>query len=92
MLAGVLLHMVEAALPVDFAVDGASGDFRGCVMHHAVSIGGVSNFDDRNTGKSAEIVGLAAGSGIESSAIESDFEAVAFALAGSDRGVKFFQE
>jgi hypothetical protein len=39
MLRGVLLHVVEAAVPVNVAVDGAGGNFGGGVVNDVVGIG-----------------------------------------------------
>jgi len=42
-LRGVLLHVVEAAGPVNLAVDGAGGDFGRGVVDYVVGIAGVGD-------------------------------------------------
>ena len=68
-LTGVLLHMVEAARPVDAGVNAAGGN--GAINYvENVVVFQVADIEDIGFAKFAEIVGLAAGSGIELGLIE----------------------
>src|SRR5580765_422661 len=68
MLAGVLLHVVETALPMDAAVD-PSGRY-GPVHNVNDFFVRISNVQDVGVAELADIVRLAAGSGIQQSLIE----------------------
>ena len=59
-LAGVLLHVVDAARPVDFGVNGTKIHFRGGVVDHFFF--GVGHFHNRSAVQRAQVVRLAAGS------------------------------
>jgi|ERR1700722_880508 len=104
MLGGVLLHMIDAARPVNLAVDGTCGNFSGGVMDHVLGITwsgdvwpsdgvrNVNDFYDLRIAQRAHVVRLAAGGGIEGGLIKGNFPAGAFRRAGDDRGVEFAQE
>ncbi len=74
MLRGVLLHVIEAAGPVDLT--GYAVVLEG--LGEYVLDGGfaVDDVDYRDALERAEIVGLAAGGGIEGSAVQNDAQAV----------------
>src|SRR5271156_287255 len=106
MLSRVLLHVIDAAAPIDFALNGSSRNFRRCVMHNflnGVRIGdhggsgsglphAIHNFQDLYSAETAEIVRLTSGRRIKCRLVENDFPAVSFALAGNDVGMKFLAE
>ena len=71
MLAGVLLHVIEAAGPVETSADVALGQFAVNNVDDVLVI--VTNVKDAGVFNHAEIVGLAAGSGIEGGAVKDDF-------------------
>jgi hypothetical protein len=68
MLAGVLLHVIETARPVNAAVDSVRGDFLVDDVGDFLAI--IADVENVGFGKLAQIVGLAAGSWIEKGAIE----------------------
>jgi hypothetical protein len=71
----MLLHVIEAALPVDFGVD-FSGRDRGVEdMSHAVFL--IDYLDDVRSAQLSSVEGLATGGGIESGAVQIDAPAVA---------------
>src|SRR5258708_37221400 len=72
MLAGMLLHMIEAARPVDFSRRVAKREGRVQHVHHAVVTvdNFVDNFAHGDTAERTDIEGLAARAGIECSAVE----------------------
>ena len=76
MLAGVLLHVVETAGPVDAAIGFA--EFDGLIHHVDDSVLGVANIDDVGIAHLAEVVGLASGRRIEGSLIQNDFPSGGF--------------
>ena len=91
MLAGMLLHMVEAPRPVELAVDG--------IAHRQRLIAGVGDdaalFADilhRSTAQHAEVAGLTAALGIEGGGIQHHGEAALALLAGEDGGLKRTQK
>ena len=88
-LAGVLLHVIEAPRPVDRAVargaPTSSGPSTTCTSRSVVVIDDV---DDAPAAERAEVVRLPAGGGIERRADERDREAVAGRGAGGDVGVE----
>jgi hypothetical protein len=104
MLAGVLLHVVDPARPIDLALDRANRNCRRRVMHNVVRyayLGSdgrswrirdrhIRDFQDFHLAETAEVVGLAARSWVECGAVQNDFPAVAFALAGNDVRFEFF--
>jgi hypothetical protein len=107
MLRGVLLHVVEAARPINLAVDGAGGNFGGGVVDYVVGVARVGDvwpaggslrgrslddFYHWRVAQGAQVVRLAARGGVEGGLIEDDFPAGAFGRAGNDRGVEFAQE
>ncbi len=71
-LAGVLLHVVEAAAPVDDAGGGAGGDQgiggRGEVVGDAIAL--IDDVEDGDAAEGAGVEGLAAGGGVEGRAVE----------------------
>ncbi len=71
MLAGVLLHVVETAGPVDAALGFA--EFDGLIHHVDDSVLGVADIDDVGIAHLAEVVWLASGRRIERSLIQNDF-------------------
>ena len=84
-LAGVLLHVVEAAGPVEGAVDGPVWSGSGEAVRDAVVL--VDDFDNGDAGDGAGIEGLAAGGGVERGAVEVDGAAVVGAV--EDTGGEF---
>ena len=90
-LAGVLLHVVEPALPVDGAMHHLSGfGVQGSGFDHMRdrSVLFVDDIDDAQRGEAAGVEGLAAGGGIERGAVERDEQAVVAAIDAHDRRVK----
>ena len=86
MLAGVLLHVIEAALRVDLTVnDRSHGDGIVDEVQDGAVILTIQHFDDLATSEAAAIEGLPAGCRIERSAIEND-ESAAIESAGFDYG------
>ena len=91
MLAGVLLHVVEPAGPVD-----APGD--GLPNFHSL-VAGVENdpvllvdVGDGRASQSAVVCGLSAALGVKGSAVQHHFEAVFGLLTGQDRGGELLHE
>jgi hypothetical protein len=70
-LPGVLLHMVEAARPIDAAFDSAGGEFAVDDVRDFVAV--VADIEDAGIAETAEVVRLAAGGRIESSLIQERF-------------------
>ena len=81
MLAGVLLHVVEAAAPIDGAFDGF-GFYRArqLVSDAFVFVG---NFEHRNPADGPNVKRLPAGRGIEGGSIQIDGAAVIGASGGT---------
>ena len=76
-LAGVLLHVVEAPCPVHRALD-AGPDLEAAVEHvHEPAILVVDDVDDAAAAERAEVVGLSAGGRIERGGRERHLEAIA---------------
>jgi hypothetical protein len=73
-LAGVLLHVIEAAGPIDNTEDLFGGTERR-FKNVSDAILFIHHFDDADSGERAEIEGLASGSWIESGAVEIDAQA-----------------
>jgi len=88
MLAGVLLDVIEAALPIDTAVNRAD---RNCAFREMndVAVFIVENFDDFRFAESSGVMWLSAGSGIKRCAIEYDAPAISVRLTGYYLRVKF---
>ena len=86
-LAGVLLHVVKAALPVDLAVYGfAHGQgFVAGVDDHAVLFLHIAHL---GLAQCPQVAGLAAALGVECGAVQHHGEAFFQRLAGYDGGVK----
>ena len=105
-LRGVLLHVIEAAGPVNLAVDGTGGDFGGGVVDYPVRIAGVggvrpggglrgASVNDLyyfGSAQGAQVVRLAAGSRVERGLIKDNFPAGAIGRAGNYRSVEFAEE
>ena len=103
MLAGVLLHMIDPARPIDLSADWAGRKLGRGVVHDVVRdacLGRdrrsrpiaerrVHDFQDLDPAKRAKVVGLAAGRWVERGAVENDFPAVAFPFAGNDVRFEF---
>ena len=103
MLAGVLLHVIDPARPIDLALNRANRKCGGGVVHHVVrhtcwrrdrrswrrAERQIRDFQDFDFAETAEVVGLAAGSGVERRAVQNNFPAVAFTLAGNDVRLEF---
>ena len=88
-LAGVLLHVIEAARPVDEAVHDRA-HLRGNAadhVHHVAHVV-VLHLDDRCAGEGAEVVWLSAGGWVERRAIEPDRRVRAARLRPHDRRIK----
>src|ERR1700677_3395996 len=106
MLRGVLLHVIDPALPVELAGHGAWWQLRGCVMDHFLPLfstrcvrgsrsslwSGVHDFQNLSVTKPAEVVRLAARRRVKRRAFENDSPTVSFALAGEDIRFKFPSE
>ena len=71
MLAGVLLHVIEAAGSTDATHYRASGEFAVNEVHDVVAF--LADVEDDGFVEEAEVVGLATGGGIESGLIEQHF-------------------
>jgi hypothetical protein len=85
-LAGVLLHVIEAALRVDLTVnDRSHGDGIADEVEDGTIILTVQHFDDLATSEVAAIEGLPAGCRIERSTIENG-ESAAIESSGFDYG------
>ena len=84
MLARVLLHVIEAALPVDDARDLAGLERRGYLMRDPTVF--IHYLRDVNRAQLSDVVRLATGSGIKSGAIEINPQAIRARLyhAGSE--------
>src|SRR6185437_1445509 len=74
MLAGMLLHVIEAARPVDLALNFVRHYRHGGYMRDDVLF--VDYFENRRAAERANVKRLAAGSGIKSGSIEVDFAAI----------------
>src|SRR5262245_16419214 len=94
MLAGVLLHVVEASRPIDAAVHGSQMKFAVDDMDDFFSF--IANIQDLGFVEAAEIVRLAARGGIKSSRVEhhrpGSCGAVRFRLAALDLCVELALE
>jgi hypothetical protein len=91
MLAGMLLNVIEATLPIDAAVSFAGGNGAiGEVNEAAVLF--VEDFDHFRFAQSAGVMRLSAGSGIEGGAIENYAPTISVRLTGNYFGVEFLQE
>ena len=92
-LAGVLLHEVEAARPVDFGLHGGAHGQRGVrmVQEHAVRLVAAGDrHGDPLRAQQPGIAGLAAGIGKEHGAVENDIEAIRCLRAGEHLRVAAF--
>ena len=69
-LAGVLLHVIEAAGPIDGALDRLARQGRGKAVGDAIVL--VHHIDHRDAADGAGIEGLPAGGGVEGGAVEVD--------------------
>src|SRR3979411_1194468 len=74
MLAGMLLHVIETALPVDNAANFGGLHGRGYLMRDPVVF--VDNFDDIDAAQLPDVEGLTTGRGIKRRAIEINPEPV----------------
>lgn len=89
MLCGVLLHVIEAARPINLPVHRAQGNLSGCVMNHPVvrAYGlclRIDDFDYRRVTQPPQIMRLASGGRIESRLVQYDLPTVTFRLARHD--------
>jgi len=71
MLSGVLLHMIESAGPLDATFDGAGGEFLVDDVDDVAAF--IADVEDVGFGEEADVMRLAAGSGIEGGLVEDDF-------------------
>lgn len=82
MLATVLLHVIEAAWPVDAAIDAARRN-RAIDDVEYIIVFEVANIEHIRFAEPAKIVGLAAGGGVEMRLVEQDTPAGGF-MAGDN--------
>ena len=88
-LAGVLLHDVEAAVKVDLPVHlGADGDRAVRAVPKALAL--LVHVRDRNVAEASDVAGLTALVREKRAAVELDSKAVALPFARKNLGVKFF--
>jgi hypothetical protein len=83
-LAGVLLHVVKAAGPVNAAIDGGEREFAVDNVGDVFAV--IPNFEDVGLSELAEIVGLAARGGIQRGAVQDDFPG---RLGAGGGGIRF---
>ena len=91
MLSGVLLHMVEAAGPVQRTGDGAA-DFHRLVAGVENDTALFMNIGDMGAAQGAVVRRLAAALGVEGGAVQRDGKAALGRLAAQDRGGEFLQK
>src|SRR5207302_10083463 len=70
MLAGVLLHVIEAAGPIDAAIDATDGDGAVHDLDDAVIL--IQHIDDVCVAELAEVMRLAAGGGIQQGLVKNN--------------------
>ena len=85
MLAGVLLHVIDAAGPVDPPGDLRSGLQAAFHHMHHVPVVAILDIEDRETAESPRVERLASGRGIKRGAIEDDLRTLARLAAGADK-------
>src|SRR5580700_9754858 len=90
MLSGVLLHVVEAARPLDATFDGAGGEFLVDDVDDVVVL--IADVEDVGFREETDVVRLAAGGGIEGGLVENDFPGRNRAAGAGDGGAGFASE
>jgi hypothetical protein len=79
-LSGVLLHVIEAPVPIDRARDFVGRRDRRREAMRDPSVVGIGDFEDRDAVDVAEVEGLAAGGRIEGGAVEVEGQGVGRAV------------
>ena len=90
MLAGVLLHVIEAARPLDATFDRARGEFLVDDVDDVVVL--IADVEDIGLSEEADVVRLAARGGIEGGLVEDDFPGRNRAAGSGDGGAGFASE
>lgn len=90
MLSGVLLHVIEATRPLDTTFDWAGGEFLVDDVDDVVTL--IADVENVGCPEEADVVRLAAGSGIEGGLVEDDFPGGNGAAGARDGGPGFAGE
>ena len=85
MLAGVLLHVIVAANPIDFTLNGLVG--QRCSKDVSDGLAFIQHFEDWDVVQHSKIMRLTAGRGIKCRSIQRDAQTIR--AAGDDSGLHF---
>ena len=91
MLAGMLLNVIEAAIPIDAAVNLTARN-RAIREVNQAAVFFIENFDDFRFAESTRVMRLPARSGIKRGAIENDTPPIGVLFTRNYLGVEFAQE